>query len=449
MDKVKAIVSGAITGLFGDEAGAVTTKSIITNVFTDIGYANAAILFLRLVGVMEDPTTAALANIQEQLNIINSKLTAMDGKLDTIISEMAKISGQQKFIDRTTAARDYRTAFNNYNVNYKENGLNVLVTQFKSMQTDAIKNWYNSETAAGRVYTITDNSSVTLLYDLVDAGTANEKYVGDALFQKTYTDDHFRRHQNNDHLPTHLICDHHEPIVSREDFEKANAIIRQHAKEKGMTPGTRSSINRYAFSGKIVCDHCGAKFIRRIQNNGNEIAWSCQTHLTDIHSCPIKYILDDAIKTALVTMFNKLIFSRKLLLKPLLERIRNTSSDENVRRMQELQQLLEGITGKKNTLRQLRAQGIIDTVMYNQELNRLNKSADGFKAELQALGQYTSSDAAEIKALESLIRFTENSPYLDEYSDTLFTDFVDHIVVYDRNNIGFKLKCGLLLREVI
>ena len=177
MDKVKAIVSGAITGLFGDEAGAVTTKSIITNVFTDIGYANAAILFLRLVGVMEDPTTAALANIQEQLNIINSKLTAMDGKLDTIISEMAKISGQQKFIDRTTAARDYRTAFNNYNVNYKENGLNVLVTQFKSMQTDAIKNWYNSETAAGRVYTITDNSSVTLLYDLVDAGTANEKYV--------------------------------------------------------------------------------------------------------------------------------------------------------------------------------------------------------------------------------------------------------------------------------
>ena len=71
----------------------------------------------------------------------------------------------------------------------------------------------------------------------------------------------------------------------------------------------------------------------------------------------------DAIKTALVTMFNKLIFSRKLLLKPLLERIRNTSSDENVRRMQELQQLLEGITGKKNTLRQLRAQGIIDTVI--------------------------------------------------------------------------------------
>ena len=278
---------------------------------------------------------------------------------------------------------------------------------------------------------------------------ANEKYVGDALFQKTYTDDHFRRHQNNDHLPTHLISDHHEPIVSREDFEKANAIIRQHAKEKGMTPGTRSSINRYAFSGKIVCDHCGAKFIRRIQNNGNEIAWSCQTHLTDIHSCPIKYILDDAIKTALVTMFNKLIFSRKLLLKPLLERIRNTSSDENVRRMQELQQLLEGITGKKNTLRQLRAQGIIDTVMYNQELNRLNKTADDFKAELQALGQYTSSDAAEIKALKSLIRFTENCPYLDEYSDTLFTDFVDHIVVYDRNNIGFKLKCGLLLREVI
>ena len=213
--------------------------------------------------------------------------------------------------------------------------------------------------------------------------------------------------------------------------------------------GTGNSSNRYPFSGKIICGYCGSKFIRRIHDRGAEIAWACQTHLKDIHRCPVMYVRDDAIKAALVTMFNKLIFSRRHLLKPLLQSIRESSGDENVRRMQELQQLLEGITGKKNTLRQLRAQEIVDTVMYNQELNRLNKAANGYRSELQALSQYTSSDAAEITALEKLIRFTESSPYLQEYSDNLFLEYVDHIVVYDRNHIGFSLKCGLLLKEVI
>ena len=137
--------------------------------------------------------------------------------------------------------------------------------------------------------------------------------------------------------------------------------------------GTGNSSNRYPFSGKIICGYCGSKFIRRIHDRGAEIAWACQTHLKDIHRCPVMYVRDDAIKAALVTMFNKLIFSRRHLLKPLLQSIRESSGDENVRRMQELQQLLEGITGKKNTLRQLRAQEIVDTVMYNQELNRLTK----------------------------------------------------------------------------
>jgi DNA invertase Pin-like site-specific DNA recombinase len=181
---------------------------------------------------------------------------------------------------------------------------------------------------------------------------ANEKYIGDALFQKTYTDDNFCRHRNNDNLPMHLVTDHHEPIVSRQDFEKANALISQRGKEKGMQPGTRSSLNRYPFSGKIICDHCGGKFVRHIHDQGAEIAWVCKTHITDIHRCPVKYIRDDAIKTAILTMFNKLIFSRKTLLKPLHEAICNNSSDDNVRRMQELQQLLEGITGKKNTIKQ-------------------------------------------------------------------------------------------------
>ena len=34
-----------------------------------------------------------------------------------------------------------------------------------------------------------------------------------------------------------------------------------------------------------------------------------------------------------------------------------------------------------------------------------------------------------------------------EFSDSLFSEFVDSIIVYTRTSIGFRLKCGLTLKE--
>lgn len=173
--QANSIVSDAINALFADSTGAVNIQSIMSGLFSSMGYANTAMTFLKLIGVMKDATQEALANISVQLTIINDKLNVMDGKLNSIINSMSEIKGKQDFIDRTTAARDYRTAFNNFKLNYKTNGLDALITEYKSKQTDAIKDWYNSSAASERAGAI-DNSTVTLLYDLRDAGSENERY---------------------------------------------------------------------------------------------------------------------------------------------------------------------------------------------------------------------------------------------------------------------------------
>lgn len=277
----------------------------------------------------------------------------------------------------------------------------------------------------------------------------NEKYVGDALFQKTYTDDTFQRHANHGEIKTYLISEHHEPIISREMFEKANALIRQRGKEKGVSKNAGKYQSRYAFSGKISCGICGGKLIRRIHDHGNEIAWTCKTHITNINQCSAKYVRDDVLKAAFITMLNKLIFSRKLLLKPLYDTIRADSTDESIQRMQELQKLLETNSEKKHTLRQLRAQEIIDNVMYNQELNMLKKTAEEYRNELAILSCYTSAEAREISEMEKLLRFVETSSMIEEFNEELFLAFVDHIIVYGRDLIEFKLKCGLTLKEMV
>lgn len=141
---------------------------------------------------------------------------------------------------------------------------------------------------------------------------------------------------------------------------------------------------------------CGRNFKRRIHNGGAEIVWTCAAHIEDAKKCSIKYVRDDVLKVAFVTMLNKLIFSRKLILKPLLSSLKSDSSDENVHRMQQLQKLLETNTEKRNTLRMLRSQEIIDTVMYNREMNLLKKQAEDYRNEISRLSQYTTGEAAPV-----------------------------------------------------
>lgn len=138
----------------------------------------------------------------------------------------------------------------------------------------------------------------------------NEKYTGDIIFQKTYTDDSFVRHRNNGEYDRYFCENHHEAIISHEIFEKANALLYQRGREKGNGEDTSKYQNRYAFSARIVCGCCGRHFKRRqhYKPSGNYIAWTCAGRIDDVNSCSIKYILDDAFKDAFVLMMNKLAF---------------------------------------------------------------------------------------------------------------------------------------------
>lgn len=128
----------------------------------------------------------------------------------------------------------------------------------------------------------------------------NEKYMGDALFQKTYTDSSFNRHRNNGECNQYLCAEHHEPIISHEVYDKANELVDRRGKEKGNGINTQKYLNRYEFSGKIKCGECGGTFKRRTHKtpSGDYIAWCCSRHIEDKTACGMKFITDDAIKAA-------------------------------------------------------------------------------------------------------------------------------------------------------
>lgn len=280
---------------------------------------------------------------------------------------------------------------------------------------------------------------------------ANEKYTGDCIFQKTYTDSNFNRHRNDGQFDQYYVADHHEAIISHEDFDAATALIEQRANEKGIQRGNDKYQKRYAFSGKIICGECGDTFRRRIHSStyGKYPAWVCNTHLADTSKCSMLYLRDDDIKLAFATMINKLIYCHKLVLKPYLEALQANTSDKALLRIQQLETLLEQNAEQRETLHKLMAQGYIDQIIFTQENNALLAQANDFRSDIEALNRSVTGGTSKFYETERLLHFCERGEMLLEYSEDLFELFVDHIEVYSRQSIGFVLHCGLTFKEKI
>ena len=106
---------------------------------------------------------------------------------------------------------------------------------------------------------------------------SNEKYRGDALLQKQYTIDFLQKTRkiNNGEVPQYYVNDHHEAIISPEQFDYVQAEIARRKKA-----GRRSGKN--IFSHKIKCGCCGGWY-------GPKVHHSTDRYRRCIYRCNRKY----------------------------------------------------------------------------------------------------------------------------------------------------------------
>ncbi len=278
----------------------------------------------------------------------------------------------------------------------------------------------------------------------------NEKYTGDAIFQKTYTDDCFNRHNNNGEIEQYLIKNHHEPIISHEDFEAAQVIIEQRGKEKGLEKQNKKYQNRYPFSGKIICGQCGGTFKRRIHSSGrHRIAWCCSTHIVNTKKCSMKYVPESDFEYAFVTMMNKLIFGHEFVLKPLLISLRGMNSDETLVNIQALDRKLEENTEQRNVLVGLMTKGYLEPAVYKKSNNELLQEAERLRRQKESITRFMNNDFQNLSEVSALLQYATRASMLNGFDGDIFKRFVERIIVYSRSEIGFELKSGITLKERI
>ena len=136
----------------------------------------------------------------------------------------------------------------------------------------------------------------------------NEKYAGDLICQKFYTADYItHRVKRNDKgvVPSRLIKDHHEAIISRKQFERVTAIRsmkrRQHCREDDVM----GVCDQYPLGEKLRCPYCGSVLYQRAvhvqvrQGKG----WSCER---GEKACKEFIIRSQFVESALLRAYNEL-----------------------------------------------------------------------------------------------------------------------------------------------
>lgn len=116
----------------------------------------------------------------------------------------------------------------------------------------------------------------------------NEKYVGDALLQKTVTIDYLTHKtvKNEGHAPQYYIKNNHPPIINRETFEGVQQLIKNRTKDN---TSTRFS-NKYPLSGFVYCGSCHRVLNRnhyRYKTN-NRVVLTCKNNYKDKRACDMK-----------------------------------------------------------------------------------------------------------------------------------------------------------------
>ena len=285
----------------------------------------------------------------------------------------------------------------------------------------------------------------------VNAVLKNEKYTGDVIYQKTWTDDSFVRRNNNGDADQFIVRDHHEAIISREEFEAVQSLMETRFSEKGGVWGTDKYSRRYALSGRVICGECGGVFKRQIRKraDGQFITWSCTKHIEDKNFCHMKPVTQDAMQAAFMTMMNKLAFGRDEVLKPLLNDLRVSDRTDGVDRINELEDRIENNVKQRGRLRMMLTQGLLDADIFNEENNHLLTEYEGMETELSDLKSGINSTLTQIAEVEELIRFLDPRKMRTEYDEKLFIRFVDHIVIHSQMEMEFVLKCGLCLKEEV
>ena len=141
----------------------------------------------------------------------------------------------------------------------------------------------------------------------------NEKYKGDALLQKKFTEDFLTKklRVNQGQVPQFYVENSHPYIIEPDEFDAVQAELERRS-GLGWPAGCRSP-----FSAKIVCGDCSGWYGPKVWESTSKYQrtiWQCNDKYKGGHKCRTKHVTEAEIKEWFLSAWNSLAANREELI---------------------------------------------------------------------------------------------------------------------------------------
>jgi DNA invertase Pin-like site-specific DNA recombinase len=283
----------------------------------------------------------------------------------------------------------------------------------------------------------------------VESILTNEKYMGDAILQKTFTVD-FLEHKtkkNTGEVPMYHVKNNHEAIIPPAEWE---LVQREMARRKALG---RHYSGQNMFSGKVICGCCGGFYGPKVWDSTSSkyrrVVWQCNQKYANADKCTTPHITEDRIKTAFVEAFNDLYDMKKELLGNVAlikKHLTNTAGID--KRMEKLAKEMETVSELSKNLINQNAQIKQNQEEYQERYNAYVEQFNKANAEYEELKKQKSEQERKALIIDVFVsEFKKVKCKLTEFDETLWHTMLEHATVSTDGVISFLFANGTIIEK--
>ena len=270
----------------------------------------------------------------------------------------------------------------------------------------------------------------------------NEKYMGDALLQKTYTVDFLtkKRVKNNGIMPQYYVENDHPAIIPKSVFIQVQNLIRR--RHNGITTknGKHRRINsKYCFSQRVYCGKCDDIFQRNMWYNPVKVAvWRCASRIKRSKKgrrCMIRNIKEPLLKAATLDAINQLIENHELADKQIKANIMKIVKNSKGPTIEELDKQLEDAQLK-----------LIQAANQHQNCNDLTQQVMELREQKERFQEIESENQVKLHNIDQVSDFVDEHQHgIQEFDPQLVHRLIEKITIFKRY-IEFAFKDGEVIK---
>lgn len=293
------------------------------------------------------------------------------------------------------------------------------------------------------------NASGNIRWDstAIDRMLANEKYMGDALSQKTFIADVLEKkpQKNTGQLPQYYVTDNHEAIIPREMFKR---VQFERARRGSLEPkGTKTKTNagrfrpQYVLTEILLCGECGEHYRRCTwaRNGKKKVVWRCINRLENgKRNCRESPTLDEGVlHDAILGFLRNLQSPRDELVQNLLEY--TEESLEQKTGDSKKQKLLDMLEQKNRLLQEMLSLDIVP----DEKIERLSREYDEIQEQIDSLGDVQNGMEQENAYIRGIKEYMETADFNRyEFDDKLIRQVIEQVIVKNADTLYIRMKGG-------